>query len=120
MDAQTILIIQFLLGMTILIVYFMLAYNVGKIAKSLKKDEENLFYDYVKHLSFNDQEAAHKALNEFIWTQLHEIQLKKVLPEQRQKKYDDVKVIYEKYYKQIGKEFPPLLEYEEGNWIIKK
>lgn len=116
---EVVILISVALSLVVLITYFVLTSNVGMIRRTLVS-EGNHFDDYIKHLSFGNQEEALKSLNEFVWKKLKDVQLKKKVEPYRSEEYNDVKKVYEKYYHQIGAQFPPMLEYEKDNFILRK
>jgi hypothetical protein len=114
---EVIILISVAVSLLVLITYFVLTSNVGQIKRAVVRNESH-FDDYIKHLSFGNKEAALNSLNEFIWVKLKNVQLRNLVEPARSEEYNDVKAVYEKYYHQIGAEFPKMLKYKDSSFII--
>lgn len=112
-NEQLFIIIQIVVSLVILVVFFVQANNVARLRKSLAKGEEDHKEDFYKYYSRGEYEKALEAAHEMVWPKLKDVQMGELLKDTRIKHYETVKRRYESYFTVLGKEFPKMVEYKK-------
>lgn len=108
-DSDIYLWAQVIIVLIILICFFIMGSNIGKLKRSLAKNQQQHWEDFIKYKSFGNLQEANKSLNEYMWIKLRDIQMKTLILEQRITRYEALKKEYEPFYQSIGAEFPAMV-----------
>lgn len=112
-DAGIVIVLYVGLLLTILIVFFVMAYNVGKIKKFHFKTTIDWWNEYRKHIYFGNYPEALTALQEVVWKKSEEERTNLQTSEEMDHQYKLWKDFYSPLFEQCGGRFPDKLEFDK-------